>query len=144
MRKAIVRDSDGRVVNVIEVVGAYDPGPRYSLLDAGTGGPRDTWDGAKFVRPEPDIETLREDLYGAAHAEFVKRAIALLGVKVRGSTPEEALSFAAIDEVHRGGPNAGPLSMLRGKLNILKDTIEAAVVAPALNAIDVTEDGNWT
>ncbi|GAI66609.1 unnamed protein product [marine sediment metagenome] len=54
MRKAVVRDSDGFVQNVIEIEeGAkWEPPEGCILVDAeGGGSPGDTWDGEKFIRP---------------------------------------------------------------------------------------------
>lgn len=56
MRKAVVRDSDGFVENVIEIkANANWPIPEgHHLVQAKTSGsPGDTWDGKDFVRPAP-------------------------------------------------------------------------------------------
>jgi hypothetical protein len=56
MRKAVVRNSDGFVINVIEIEdGAnWKPPDDCYLVDAEKdGSPGDTWDGKKFIKPEP-------------------------------------------------------------------------------------------
>jgi len=56
MRKAIVRQSDGYVDNVVEVeLGApWQPPEGYYLVDApNSGSPGNTWDGAKFITSPP-------------------------------------------------------------------------------------------
>lgn len=55
MRKAVIRDTDGLVENIIEwKPDSKWPIPKgYVLIDAGDGSPGDTWDGTKFVKPEP-------------------------------------------------------------------------------------------
>jgi len=55
MRKAVVRQSDGFVENTIELEeGAnWQPPDGCILIDAIDGSPGDTWDGTKFVKPEP-------------------------------------------------------------------------------------------
>lgn len=54
MRKAVVRDTDGFVENIIEIEEGADwqPPEGCYLIDAGDGSPGDTWDGEKFVKPE--------------------------------------------------------------------------------------------
>jgi len=53
MRKAVIRDSDGFVENIIE----WEPDSKWpipegcSLIDAGGASPGDTWDGEKFIKP---------------------------------------------------------------------------------------------
>lgn len=57
MRKAVIRQLDGFVDNVIEIEdGAnwYPPDGCF-LIDGGDGSPGDTWDGIKFVKPELPI-----------------------------------------------------------------------------------------
>lgn len=67
MRKAIVRISDGFIVNVIVI----NEGVEYLLpeghilIDADSGSPGDTWDGKKFVKPilskpEPPMDVVTE------------------------------------------------------------------------------------
>lgn len=57
MRKAVIRDTDGYVENIIE----WEEGTSWQLpdghylIDAGDGSPGDTWDGTKFVKPELPI-----------------------------------------------------------------------------------------
>ncbi len=56
MRRAVVRDGDGLVLNVIEIEGnSIWPIPAgCTLVDAVTSGsPGDTWDGDQFIAPEP-------------------------------------------------------------------------------------------
>lgn len=76
MRKALIRQADGFVQNVIEIeVGAgWQPPIGYILIDAAkTGSPGDTWDGTKFTRPlvvgpepirdlEAEIDKLKADV----------------------------------------------------------------------------------
>ena len=61
MRKAVVRESDGLVLNVIEIEGG-SPWPTPSgciLVDAETSGsPGDTWDGEEFIPPAPTFVTV--------------------------------------------------------------------------------------
>lgn len=54
MRKAVVRQSDGLVTNVIEIEQGTDWQPPQGcvLVDAKDAGPGDTWDGMKFIKPE--------------------------------------------------------------------------------------------
>ena len=82
----------------------------------------------------------RKTKYVEANAEYIKRGVALTGVKVRGSSPTDALTVAAVKETHRGGPKANALATLHDKLDDLKDLIEAAA-DPA--RIDVTADAHW-
>ncbi len=54
MRKAVVRQADGLVLNAIEIEdGAKWPVPDGCalVLAPDSGGPGDTWDGTKFVSP---------------------------------------------------------------------------------------------
>lgn len=58
MRKAIIRESDGLVVNVIAIEEDSDwttPDGCY-LIDAELGSPGNTWNREEFIKPEP-IET---------------------------------------------------------------------------------------
>ncbi len=89
------------------------------------------------------VEKKRVEKYEAANAEYVQRGVIVTGVKVRGSTPAEALSAMAIKIGHRGNPNADDLADLHDKLDILKDLIETAVDEPALDAIIVIDDSHW-
>ena len=54
MRKAIVQDNTGEVLNVIEINDFDLKLPEgQSLIDAtNSGSPGDTWDGSKFITPE--------------------------------------------------------------------------------------------
>ncbi len=54
MRKAVVRQSDGFIENVIEIEpdSTWQIPEGCSLMDAENGSPGDTWDGKKFVKPE--------------------------------------------------------------------------------------------
>jgi len=59
MRKALIRQSDGLVVNMIEWLPGSDwpvPAGHY-LIDGSTGNPGDTWDGTKFI---PKVEPIPE------------------------------------------------------------------------------------
>ena len=58
MRKALTRDFDGLVVNVIEIEdGAnWTPPVGHYLRDAGNASPGDTWDGTKYVPKPPGPE----------------------------------------------------------------------------------------
>ena len=64
MRKAVVRESDGLVTNVIEIeeMANWSPPGGCYLIDATEdGSPGDTWDGKKFVKPElPEPEPVRD------------------------------------------------------------------------------------
>ena len=71
MRKAVIRESDGLVINVIEWAtdSTLQPPIGHILIDADNCNPGDTWDGVKFVKLEalvvpqnPDIVTLRKYL----------------------------------------------------------------------------------
>lgn len=60
MRKAVIRQSDGYVANIIVIEnGANWQLPEgYYLIDAGDGSPGDTWNGTNFIKPElPIIES---------------------------------------------------------------------------------------
>ena len=77
MRKAMVRDSDGYVVNVIEIEKGADwqlP-PEHSLIDAGDGSPGDTWDGVQFIKPpvEPTIDWQAEWQAAKVNGKIVKQ-----------------------------------------------------------------------
>lgn len=146
MRKAII-DSAGLVVNIVTLpddwtgaAGEWQVPAAHSAMDPLNAGPGDTWDGTQFVKPTRDPGDVREEQYRAANTEYVKRGLALLGVKVRGSDPAAALTAAAVKETHRGGPNASPLAALHDKLDILKDAIEVSA-DPA--SIDVTDGMHW-
>lgn len=60
MRFAMLRDVDDFVVNVIEyeLGGNWQPPEGHYLMIAGDASPGDTWDGSKFVKPEPPIPEL--------------------------------------------------------------------------------------
>ena len=88
------------------------------------------------------VDGLRVLRYEEANAEYVRRGVALLGIKVRGSSPEQVLTLAVVKESYRGGPKAAPLAALHDKLEGLKDTIEAVDKA-ALDVFDVTADAHW-
>jgi len=64
MRKAIIRQSDGRVVNVIEIEAKanWKPPDDCQLADAKDGSPGDTWDGTKFIKPETIVPEPVRDL----------------------------------------------------------------------------------
>ena len=55
MRKALIRKADGFVENVIEIKeGANWKAPNGCILiDAFDASPGDTWDGMRFIKPEP-------------------------------------------------------------------------------------------
>ena len=76
MRKALVRQSDGYVVNVIEIEeGAnWQPPDGCYLIDAGDSSPGDTWDGARFVKPELPSPELPRDVL--AEIDEIKAKIA--------------------------------------------------------------------
>lgn len=81
MRKAVVRDSDGFVGNVIEIKERANwPVPEgCHLVDAEIGGsPRDTWDGTKFIRPEPIVLEPERDL--AAEIDELKARVDRIGI----------------------------------------------------------------
>ena len=60
MRKAIVRESDGLVINVIELATGWQskkpkwqaPEGTYLVAAKTDGSPGDTWNGEVFIRPE--------------------------------------------------------------------------------------------
>ncbi len=63
MRKALIREADGFVENIIE----WKPSSKWQplegcyLIAAGKGSPGDTWDGKKFVKPIlPEPEPVRD------------------------------------------------------------------------------------
>ena len=68
MRKAVVRDSDGFVENVIEIKAKANwptPEGRHLVKATKSGSPGDTWDGANFIRPikaVPESPTIEERL----------------------------------------------------------------------------------
>lgn len=87
MNKAIVRDSDGLVANVVSLPddwtgrdGEWRPDEGHSLIDQGRGQPGDTWDGTEFVRPalktrvDPDAE-LAEAITNATTLDELKDAL---------------------------------------------------------------------
>lgn len=54
MRKALIKQPSGLVVNVIEIEdgATWQPPVGHTLIDAATtGSPGDTWDGAQFISP---------------------------------------------------------------------------------------------
>lgn len=82
MRKAVVREADGFVENVIEIEeeAEWQPPENCYLIDAADGSPGDTWDGEKFVKPElPEPEPAR-DL--EAEIDEIKAGYATLKAKV--------------------------------------------------------------
>ncbi len=65
MRKAVVRDSDGLVLNVIEIEGdsTWPTPPDCTLVDAETdGSPGDTWNGEIFIPPEPTLNLVTKSI----------------------------------------------------------------------------------
>jgi len=78
MRKAVIKQSDGLVVNIIEIkAGAKWQTPENCyLIDAGKGSPGDTWDGKKFTKPEPVISEPVRDL--EAEVDELKAEVARL------------------------------------------------------------------
>jgi len=82
MRKAVVKKSNGLVENVIEIKeGAKWKPPRGCyLIDAVDASPGDTWDGTKFVKPEPEI--VPEPFNPKAEVEDLKARIRELERKI--------------------------------------------------------------
>ena len=67
-RKALIRDADGLVINII-VVGEVIPFfPGHSLQDAGDASIGDTWDGVAFIKPipTPNLRAAAQTRYLAA------------------------------------------------------------------------------
>ena len=64
MRKALIRKADGFAENVIEIEeGANWKAPDGCILiDAFDASSGDTWDGTKFIKPEPEPIELSRDL----------------------------------------------------------------------------------
>ena len=64
MRKALIRKADGFVENVIEIEeGANWKAPDGCILiDAFDASSGDTWDGTKFIKPEPEPIELPRNL----------------------------------------------------------------------------------
>lgn len=58
MRKAVIRESDGFVENVIEIKSGakWQPPEGCYLIAAGKGSPGDTWNGEEFIKPPPPPE----------------------------------------------------------------------------------------
>ncbi len=86
MRKALVRQSDGYVLNVIEIEeGAnWQPPPGSVLVDTvDNGAPGDTWDGKKFIQPTAMLIDWQSQ-WDAARSEPEKLAVLakMLGLKV--------------------------------------------------------------
>ena len=79
MRKALIRKADGFVENVIEIEeGANWRAPDGCILiDAFDASPGDTWDGTKFIKPEPEPIELSRDL--EAEIDELKARIGRLG-----------------------------------------------------------------
>ena len=82
MRMAVVRDSDGLVVNVIEydpVISVAWPVPAgHRLIEAQRAGPGETWDGAAS-RPAPKVPrgpTQEQQEYAAATPDEQRRIMA--------------------------------------------------------------------
>ena len=75
-RKALIRESDGVVVNVIEVDASYNPPDGYAVetpseFDASPG---DTWDGSKYIpAPEPPLDPFIEARNRAVEAIKVNK-----------------------------------------------------------------------
>jgi hypothetical protein len=93
-----------------------------------------------YVKP---LNESREELYQSANAEWVTRSATLLNLKVRGSSPEQALTARTMREVQRNGPNADAIATLHDKLDTLKDLIEAAVDQADLDIINVSDNTHW-
>ncbi len=60
IRKAVIRDGDNFVVNVVSLpngwtgaTGEWEVPASQSIVDAGTGAPGDNWDGTQFIKPPP-------------------------------------------------------------------------------------------
>ncbi len=53
MRKALIRESDGYVENVIVADDNFPAPEGRILVESDSAGPGDTWDGTDFVRPDP-------------------------------------------------------------------------------------------
>ena len=88
--------------------------------------------------------------YQDADAEYVARSLtAAEGVtpglgKVRGSSPQDRLAALFVKANAAGNtPLANALAAVHEKLDTLKDAIEAAADATALDAIDVTANTHW-
>jgi hypothetical protein len=83
VRKAVVRETDGFVVNVIEIdfPTAWQPPEGCYCVDAEKdGSPGDTWNGAKFIRPEPEPVIPPRDL--AAEVDQLKADLQAIKTKV--------------------------------------------------------------
>ena len=80
MRKAIVEDNTGEVLNIIEISDFDLKLPEgQSLIDADkSGSPGDTWDGSKFITPEePEPEPSENDKLKKQVEDLEKRIEAL-------------------------------------------------------------------
>tara|TARA_Y100000296_G_scaffold68192_1_gene81255 strand:+ start:405 stop:899 length:495 start_codon:yes stop_codon:yes gene_type:complete len=164
MKKTLINSSTKEYVNTILLEDDWTGKPRVGnpghedffqgewqvpvgqeLIDDTTGNIGDIWEGTDWDRavPHRDIDTVKEDKFIAANAEYVRRGLEATGIKVRGSDPEKALSDYAIKISHRGGPHANVLADLHDKLDTLKDSIEVATDLEALDAIDVIEGVHW-
>ncbi len=98
MRKAIVRNSDGFVINIIEIEQGANwqpPGDSY-LIDAGNGETGDTWDGENFIKPEPIIPEPPRDL--AAEIDELK---SIYDADADGRIERDALEWA-VDKLLKG------------------------------------------
>jgi len=83
MRKALIRKADGFVENVIETEeGANWKAPDGCILiDAFDASSGDTWDGTKFLKPEPEPTKLPRDL--EAEITKLEARISALEVKIK-------------------------------------------------------------
>jgi hypothetical protein len=124
-------DVDGTQMSIPVVVGNrhYDEIVAQSIIVA------------PYVKP---LNESREELYQAANTEWVTRSATLLNLKVRGSSPEQALTARTMREMQRGGPNANAIATMHDKLDTLKDLIEAAEDQAALDLINVFNNAHWT
>jgi len=90
------------------------------------------------------LDRFRNDLYGSADKEFIKRGLIIGGWSVRGGNAKDRFTAVSMKTVSRRGVLKVPLENHHDDLDTLKDIIEAAVDMTALEAIDVTDDRHWS
>lgn len=82
-KKALIRQLDGQVVNVIiyDDKADWQPPEGCTVLDALDASPGDTWDGNKFIHPTPEVVALDPDI-AAFIAGTVAQKLAILARRV--------------------------------------------------------------
>ena len=71
MRKALIENTTGLVVNMVEAGADWKPPVGHAVIAPGTGNIGDTWDGAKFVTPPPSPEQVARTKREEARARAI-------------------------------------------------------------------------